>query len=122
MGFWSKLKAAVEGVQPDPTAGADGESLGDDTLRTDVWNALFMADQLATATTPDGGDPCPDRRVTRLAVLDSPEVDEQGILQGPWSERWTVDRCGVEVAYVIEFRPADDGGIAFEIGEFELPR
>jgi hypothetical protein len=28
-------------VQPDPTVGADGESLADDTLRTDVWNTLF---------------------------------------------------------------------------------
>jgi hypothetical protein len=48
-----------------------------------------------------GGDPrCRDRSVSGTEVLIPVELAAQGV-SGRWTERWTVDRCGVPVPYVV---------------------
>jgi hypothetical protein len=58
-----------------------------------------------------GGDPrCRARTVTTTEVLVPVELAAQGV-SGRWTERWTVDRCGVAVPYVVKFDRARDGDL-----------
>ncbi len=74
---------------------------------------LVVADGIAT----EEDRPCAERHVRRIEVLESPEADETGGWQGAWVERWTLDRCGVEVPYVVTFRQSSDGGVDFGIND-----
>ncbi len=56
-----------------------------------------------------------------VAAGTAAEADEAGGWQGSWVERWTLDRCGVEVAYVVTFRHSIDGGVEFNIGDIAVP-
>jgi len=58
-----------------------------------------------------GGDPgCRTRSVAATDVLVPVELTPQG-LAGRWAERWTVNRCGVLVPYVVKFDRAADGDL-----------
>jgi hypothetical protein len=58
-----------------------------------------------------GGDPrCRARTVTTTEVLVPVELAAQGV-SGRWTERWTVDRCGVAVPYVVKFDRAREGDL-----------
>lgn len=58
-----------------------------------------------------GGDPhCRSRSVSTTEVLVPVELAAQGV-SGRWTERWTVDRCGVLVPYVVKFDRAPDGDL-----------
>jgi hypothetical protein len=58
-----------------------------------------------------GGDPhCRSRSVSTTEVLIPVELAAQGV-SGRWTERWTVDRCGVPVPYVVKFDRAPDGDL-----------
>ena len=58
-----------------------------------------------------GGDPrCRSRSVSTTEVLVPVELTAQGV-SGRWTERWTVDRCGVAVPYVVKFDRAPDGDL-----------
>jgi hypothetical protein len=58
-----------------------------------------------------GGDPrCGSRSVSTTEVLIPVELAAQGV-SGRWTERWTVDRCGVLVPYVVKFDRAPDGDL-----------
>ena len=58
-----------------------------------------------------GGDPrCRSRSVSTTEVLVPVELAAQGV-SGRWTERWTVDRCGVAVPYVVKFDRAPDGDL-----------
>src|SRR6202040_20024 len=58
-----------------------------------------------------GGDPgCRDRSGSSTEVLIPVELAAQGV-SGRWTERWTVDRCGVLVPYVVKFDRAPDGDL-----------
>jgi hypothetical protein len=123
MGLWSKLKDRFDPKRSlfaaSLASGADDQSIGDSILKADVLMNLFMADKLAT-----GEDrPCAKRLVRRIEVVESPaDFDETGGWQGTWVERWTLDRCGVEVPYVVSFTKTIDGlGVDFHIGDITLP-
>ncbi len=58
-----------------------------------------------------GGDPhCRSRSVSTTEVLVPVELASQGV-SGRWTERWTVERCGVPVPYVVKFDRAPDGDL-----------
>jgi hypothetical protein len=58
-----------------------------------------------------GGDPrCRNRTVSTTEVVVPVELAAQGV-SGRWIERWTVDRCGVSVPYVVKFDRARDGDL-----------
>jgi len=76
-------------------------------------DAVLQKDVLATVWTLDGvwDNTCTQRKVVDTAVTDSgqrPGID-------PWKERWTVDRCGTRVGYVVEFTPSPNGGTVFQV-------
>jgi hypothetical protein len=72
-----------------------------------------LSDLLLTldASEKMGGDPhCRSRTVSTTEVLVPVELAPQGV-SGRWTERWTVDRCGVSVPYVVKFDRAPDGDL-----------
>ena len=58
-----------------------------------------------------GGDPrCRNRSVSATEVIVPVELAAQGV-SGRWTERWTVDRCGAPVPYIVKFDRAPDGDL-----------
>lgn len=58
-----------------------------------------------------GGDPhCYSRRISATEVVGDVEQGSQGV-SGRWTERWTVDRCGSLVPYLVKFARAADGDL-----------
>jgi hypothetical protein len=84
-------------------ATAAGPTAGPSTL-SDLVLALDASEKM-------GGDPrCRDRRVSGTEVVVPVELAAQGV-SGRWTERWTVDRCGTPVPYVVKFDRAPDGDL-----------
>ncbi len=88
--------------------------IADATLQADVWLTLLIADKVA-AGVDSAADPCKERQVTGIEMLDLGLTAEGEWDAGPWTERWMVDRCGTRVAYTIDFTPGDQGRTDFSI-------
>jgi len=68
---------------------------------------LLMLDSSAEM----GGDPtCISRKVSSTEVVGPVVQGSQGV-SGRWTERWTVDRCGSPVPYLLKFARAADGDL-----------
>lgn len=84
-------------------ATAPGQPARPSTL-SDLLLALDASEKM-------GGDPrCRTRSVATTEVLIPVELAGQGV-SGRWTERWTVDRCGSRVPYVVKFARALDGDL-----------
>ena len=58
-----------------------------------------------------GGDPtCRNRSVSTTAVVGAVEQGSQAV-STRWTERWTVDRCGSLVPYLVKFARTAEGGL-----------
>jgi hypothetical protein len=58
-----------------------------------------------------GGDPsCRNRSVATTAVVGAVEQGSQGA-STRWAERWTVDRCGSQVPYLVKFARSPEGDL-----------
>jgi len=78
------------------------------TSRSSTLSELLLA---LDASEKLGGDArCRSRTVSTTEVLVPVELAAQGV-SGRWTERWTVDRCGVSVPYVVKFDRARDGDL-----------
>jgi hypothetical protein len=78
------------------------------TGRPSTLSELLLA---LDASEKMGGDPrCHDRSVAATEVVVPVELAAQGV-SGRWTERWTVDRCGVLIPYVVKFDRAPDGDL-----------
>ena len=93
------------------------------TGRPSTLSGLLLA---LDASEKMGGDPrCRSRSVSTTEVLIPVELAAQGV-SGRWTERWTVDRCGVAVPYVVKFDRAPDGDLDVsmqrEVSEAEATR
>ena len=93
------------------------------TGRPSTLSELLLA---LDASEKMGGDPrCRSRSVSATEVLIPVELAAQGV-SGRWTERWTVDRCGVAVPYVVKFDRAPDGDLDVsmqrEVSEAEATR
>jgi hypothetical protein len=59
----------------------------------------------------ESGRGCPKPKIANVEI-----TQPQKETNGPWTERWTVDRCGTLVPYVLIFTPDPKaGGAAFSI-------
>ncbi len=59
----------------------------------------------------ESGKGCPSPRIAKVEITQQPKETD-----GPWTERWTIDRCGTMVAYILVFTPdLKAGGAAFSI-------
>jgi len=101
-------------------APAPGATHADSAEQVRVVKAIRAMDDLRV-------DRCKERRVSDTAILGSPGavLDSAGTAGGAdsttaWSylprhERWTIDRCGKQVSYLVEFSPEDSGGVAITV-------
>jgi hypothetical protein len=88
--------------------------LGDAALQKDVWRLIVLADEFATSAV--AAEPCHERQVEAIELLDGPSIDADGAwVGGPWSEQWTVDRCGTQVSYTIDFSPDPERGTKISV-------
>jgi hypothetical protein len=81
-----------------------GGSIADPPLQQDVLPTVWTLDTV-------WDNACTQRKVVDTAVTVSgqrPGVD-------PWTERWTVERCGKRIDYVVEFAPSPTGGTDFQV-------
>lgn len=106
------LLALLGGCATAPGQTARSTTLSDLLLRLDASEKM-------------GGDPrCRNRSVSSTEVVIPVELTSQGVA-GRWTERWTVDRCGVRVPYVVKFDRAPDGDLDVsmqrEVSEAETP-
>jgi hypothetical protein len=88
----------LEGIE---RAVIPGSTIADPTLQRDTFMLLAQKD----LSELEGG-PCRTRKVTNTEVV-SPLVDGQidggKPVGGQWAERWTLDRCGASIHYIIRF-------------------
>ena len=101
-------------------APAPGATHADSAEQVRVVKAIRAMDDLRV-------DRCKERRVSDTAILGSSGAvpDSAGTAGGAdstaaWSylprhERWTIDRCGKQVSYLVEFSPEDSGGVAITV-------
>jgi hypothetical protein len=69
-----------------------------------------------------GGDPsCHDRRISTTEVLGAVDQSTQGV-SSRWTERWTVDRCGTLVPYLVKFARDASGDLDVTMQLEALPR
>ena len=58
-----------------------------------------------------GGDPaCRTRRISVTETVGAVQQGSQGV-SSRWTERWTVDRCGVLVPYLVKFARSPEGNL-----------
>lgn len=68
-----------------------------------------------------GGDPsCISRRISTTEVVGAVDQGRQGVSRR-WTERWTVERCGSPVPYLLKFARAADGDLDVTM-QLETPR
>ena len=80
---------------------------GQTQRQTPVSDLLLMLD----SSEKMGGDPvCRSRTVSTTEVVGAVDQGSQGV-SGRWTERWTVDRCGSLVPYLVKFARAGDGDL-----------
>jgi hypothetical protein len=111
-------------------APAPGATAADSAEQVRVVQAIRAMDNLRT-------DRCTERRVSDTAVLDSAGALAAGLGAAgagatgaagaaahdsiaawerfPRHERWTIDRCGKRVSYLVEFSREDSGGVAITV-------
>ena len=85
-----------------PSSGPVDGGLGDQTLKTDVWNSILNA---------ESGRSCSD--VTSTAI----DVAQQPNSKGVWVEDWSANVCGNDTVFEITFTPDPKGGTNYDIKE-----
>ena len=80
-------------------------------LANDVANSIMFFDMLQDSA-------CENRRLvdTRIVAEDEAYVFRNGrLVEGKWSEVWTLDRCGAPARHRLDFEADGRGGTVFEI-------
>jgi hypothetical protein len=84
-----------------PASGPASGGLGDNILKTDVWNSIvsyYSSSQSCTNVTN-----------TQIQVTQGPDS------KGVWQEAWTVDACGNTAVMNGQFTPSPKGGTDYHI-------
>jgi len=84
-----------------------GGTIADPTLQLDAFLLLAQKD----LSELEGG-PCRGRKVSNTEVvspLEGRQVEEGRPVAGQWAERWTLDRCGAPITYIIRFTTTRTG-------------
>lgn len=103
-------------------ARAPGATYADSAEQVRVVKAIRAMDDLRLGR-------CTERRVSDTAILHSTGTDRGADSTGtdrgadsaaagshlPRHERWTIDRCGKQVSYLVEFSPRDSGRVAITV-------
>ncbi len=81
-----------------------GQSLASTQLQMDAMNLVLLREAVSDNT-------CDKHKVINTEIIASPGTT--GV--SPWTERWTVDRCGKLIYYRINFVPNAQGGTGFDV-------
>ncbi|MCH8348102.1 MAG: hypothetical protein IH901_06385 [Proteobacteria bacterium] len=76
-----------------------GQSGADKKLQRAAFETVMIIDYSKDTT-------CEQRKIVNTEIIDYPKNPGKD----PWTERWTVDRCGKLVFYKVEFTPSPGGG------------
>lgn len=83
-----------------------GTSGADQRLQSDALQYITMLESL---------DPCGRSRVVNTEIAEPPNVPGGD----PWTEKWTVDRCGESVYYRVRFTPSPRGGTEVSVRQWK---
>lgn len=81
-----------------------GGSIADVRLQQDILSTVWMLEGAWDNT-------CKERKVVDTMVTIS--AQRPGI--DPWTERWTVERCGKVIDYIVELTPGSKAGTDFKV-------
>ena len=59
-----------------------------------------------------GDNTCKQSKIINTEITEHPKNPGKD----PWTEKWTVDRCGKQVYYRVQFTPSPRGGTDFSVG------
>jgi hypothetical protein len=95
-------------------AGLPGETIADVTLQADTLNFIVFQEMIAGETS------CQNRSIANTEVVEAPHdlrFEGERLIYGAWAERWTVDRCGNVVRYIVRYVfDAARGGTDVSVG------
>lgn len=81
-------------------AGLPGETIADLTLQADTLELLVVHEMIFAEAS------CEDRRIANTEVIEAPHDlrwEGETLTYGVWAERWSVDRCGTIVPYIVSY-------------------
>jgi hypothetical protein len=103
------LNVSMQREVPETEAATvPGDTLADRVLQRDTL--AFLAHRDLSEAGPEAR--CRIRKVVAtevLAPLEGGQVEGDRPIAGQWAERWTLDRCGASVGYVIRFNTTRKG-------------
>ena len=105
----SSLPLSAAAASPDPLAA----SLASDLVQSRAQISIFRHDDRR-----DLG--CQNRRFVGAEVVNRPRVVNQALNERKWLERWSLDRCGQQIAYHVYFTVVGEGGAYFSFREAGL--
>jgi hypothetical protein len=94
----------------DPGRGGtvvEGATMTDAVLQRDTVVLLTQKDLSETE-----GDACRTRRITNTELINpvvGAQIEDGRPVAGQWLERWTLDRCGQPVRYIVNFTTTKSG-------------
>jgi len=81
-----------------------GQSGASYLLQRDASQFVMLLESSADNT-------CKQSKIVNTEIIDYPKNPGKD----PWTERWTVDRCGSLVYYKVKFTPSSGGGTDFSV-------
>ncbi len=110
----TEVPAWIDTFAAQLVAGLPGETITDVTLQADTLNFIVFQEMIA------GETPCQDRRIANTEVIEAPHDlrwEGETLMYGLWAERWSVDRCGTMVGYIVRYVfDAASGGTDISVG------
>jgi hypothetical protein len=84
-------------------ATVSGKTRASARVQSDVMDVIHV---LETASGPS----CDERKLTKTEVVKRATADDYSAV-----ERWTIDRCGKLIGYLVTFNPGANGGVDFSV-------
>jgi len=106
---------ASRAIPSTPSTVSPGRSLGSATLQRDTLSHILFTDVISTNA---AHEKCQDRTLIKMEVLERPQnvrMDGRKLVQGHWTERWTLNRCGKLVAYRVTYLAEEKTGISYDV-------
>ncbi len=96
----TEVPAWIDTLVAQLVAGLPGETIADLTLQADTLNIIVFHEMIAGETS------CQDRRIANTEVIEAPHDlrwEGETLMYGVWAERWSVERCGTMVRYIVGY-------------------
>ncbi len=110
----TEVPAWIDTFVAQLVAGLPGETIADLALQADTLNIIVFHEMIAGETS------CQDRRIANTEVIEAPHDlrwEGETLTYGVWAERWSVDRCGAMVPYIVRYVfDAAKGGTDISVG------